>query len=80
MEPRKHINPADFVAFMESKLIEWEDAAAPGDTAAAARIETLRQILGPTRAPPPKPHPGRPTLVYSRKAPLERALPNRRKP
>jgi hypothetical protein len=73
MEPHKHINPADFVAFLESKLIEWEDAVAPGDVDAAAKVECLRQILGPTRSPLPKPHQGRPTLVYSRKAPLERA-------
>jgi hypothetical protein len=63
---------AAFPAFLKRKLIECEDAAALGDTDAAAKVESLRRILGPTMAPPPKPRPGRPTLVYSRKAPLER--------
>jgi hypothetical protein len=73
MKPRKHLGPEEFIAFLKDKLVEYEDAVALGDTDAAAKIECLRQILGPIRAPPPKPRPGRPTLVYSRKAPFERA-------
>jgi hypothetical protein len=64
---------AKVVAFMENRLLELEDAWTLGDTDAAAKIECLRQILRRVGAPPPKPRPGRPTLVYSRKAPLERA-------
>jgi hypothetical protein len=71
MEPR--ITAADFVAFLESKLAEWEVDVALGDTDAAAIVESFRKILGPIRSPKPKPRPGRPTLIYSRKAPLERA-------
>lgn len=70
-------NPGDiaaaFPAFVERKLIECEAAAAIGDTVAAAKVESLRRILGSAMAPKPKPRRGRPTLVYSRKAPLERA-------
>jgi hypothetical protein len=66
------LSPA-FLEFLKCKLIKCEDAAALGDTAAAAKVESLRRILGPASAPPPKPRPSRPTLVYSRKAPLERA-------
>jgi hypothetical protein len=64
---------AAFPAFLERKLIECEAAAAIGDTAAAAKVECLRRILGPAMAPPPKPRRGRPILVYSRKGPMERA-------
>ncbi len=64
---------AAFPAFLERKLIECEAAVALGDTDAAAKVESLRRILGPARAPPPQLRRGRPTLVYSRKAPMERA-------
>jgi hypothetical protein len=65
-------SPAEFVGFLQNKLAEWEAAVSPGDTAAAAEVECLRLILGPTMAPKPRPRGGRPTLVYSRKAPHER--------
>jgi hypothetical protein len=51
MEPR--ITTADFVAFLESKPAEWEDDVSLGDTDAAAKVESLRKILGPTRSPKP---------------------------
>jgi hypothetical protein len=63
---------AEFVGFLQNKLAEWEADVAPGDTAAAAEVECLRLILGHSMAPKPRPRGGRPTLVYSRKAPNER--------
>lgn len=54
---------AAFPAFLERKLIECEAAAALGDTEAAAKVESLRRLLGPARAaaaeaPPKPPDPG----------------------
>ena len=37
MKPRKHLDPEEFIAFLKDKLVEYEDAVALGDTAAAAR-------------------------------------------
>jgi hypothetical protein len=64
------LSPA-FLEFLKCKLIEAQAGAAQGDSVAAEKAESLGRILGSAMLGP---HPkGRPTLVYSRKAPLERA-------
>jgi hypothetical protein len=35
MKPRKHLAPEEFIAFLKDKLVEYEDAAARGDTVMA---------------------------------------------
>jgi hypothetical protein len=60
----------EFLEFLKGKLIEAQAGAAQEDSVAAERAEFLGRLLGWVAAAP---HPkGRPTLVYSRKGPLER--------
>ena len=59
----------EFLEFLKCKLIEAQAGAAQEDSVAAERAEFLGRFLGwAAAAPHPK---GRPTLVYSRKAPTE---------
>jgi hypothetical protein len=61
----------EFLEFLKCKLVEAQTGAALEDSVAAEKAEFLGRLLGSVMAGP---HPkGRPTLVYSRKAPMERA-------
>jgi len=68
-ETRKALSPA-FLEYLRRILIEAQADAAQGDSVAAEKARALWRFFGEVMADHPK---GRPTLVYSRKAPMERA-------
>jgi hypothetical protein len=57
-----------FLEFLKGKLIEAKAGAARGDSAEAERAEFIERLVRAGQHPK-----GRPTLVYSRKEPMERA-------